>query len=133
MNLELLKELNPALYTDEELVFLRNNLEIEYGKVNEMWAEGLDKFADKNFDPYSLTGELSIKNYNKKFSGQASDILAIIDVIDDELAAREKRNDEARYSGKSHFKYKDENIDEFIEKEDNRTLKHRQDIEEDNP
>lgn len=132
MNFELLKELNPELYSDEELIYLRNNLEIEYGKTNELWASGLGKFSDKDFDPYSLTGELAMKSYNKQYVDRAAEILAIIDVIDDELDRREKYNEEMRYSGRSNFKYKDENIDEFIEREGNRTLKHKQDIDQDN-
>lgn len=131
MDYELLKRINPSLYDDKELIELRNNLEIEYGKLNETWAEDAALMVDESFDPYSFVGEKKIKKFTKRYADQASDILVTIDLIDDEIAKREKYKEEQRYSGTSKFSYSDESMEEFIEKESNKTLLHRQDVVDD--
>lgn len=131
MDYELLKKVNPALYEDDELINLRNMLEVEYGKVTDEWAEDFSDFVDEDFDPYTFMGERKIEKLNKKYTKMSSDIMVVIDLINEELSRREKYKEEQRYSGASNFSYGDETMEEFIEKEDLRTLSHKQDLDED--
>jgi len=130
MNFEKLKQVNPGLYEDDELIEFRNLLEIEYGKITDSWAEEFSGFIDEDFDPYTFSGERRVNKLNKKYTKESSDILVAIDLINEELNRREKYKEEQRYSGTSNFSYGNESLDEFIEKEDLKTLSHKQDIEE---
>jgi hypothetical protein len=122
--------INLVDYSDAELIKIRNLMDFEYGEVTEEWTRDLQALDTPNFDPYSFWGGKKLDKVTKKYAGVMADISLISERIENELEKRGKFAEEQRYSGKSKVTNKNIDEDEFLEKEELKTLLHRQDIDE---
>lgn len=118
-----------AELTDDQLVELKNNLEVEYGKLIDEWGREVGYLVkEKNVDPYSRLGERKINKVIKKYADVSGPIKNIIEDIEFELAKRDNYKFQQSFiGGKSYY---DENMTEaeFFEKESLKTEKYRQSI-----
>ncbi len=124
-------QVNLVNYSDEDLINAKNNLDIEYGKYAELWAQEVAYLVnEKNVDPYSFWGERKIKKVNTKYADKTSDIQLAIEMIDRELAKRDKYNFEQSFIGSK--KYYDDTLteEEFFEKEELKTMKYKKSIDD---
>ena len=123
--------INLVDYSDDELKDIYNEISVEYGKTMEMWSLDLKTFADENpnLDPYSFWGGRKLNKVSKKYAKDIAAMEMIMDDIEKELGLRGKYEEEQKYSGSSNFKYKQESEEEFLEREDLKTLSHKQKVE----
>ena len=117
---------NLVNFNDDELIELRNNLEIEYGKYIEDWGREVGYMInEQNVDPYSFWGEKKVNKVIKKYADKTSDIQIIMENIDRELQNRDNYKFQQSFIGGK--KYYDDNLteEEFFEKEELKTMKYR--------
>lgn len=130
MEYEDLFTLNIINLSDEQLIELRNRLEFEHGKIAEEWSIELASFAKENFDPYSFWGKRKIEKLNKKYAPKTADILNLMEDIEKELFKRDRLKYQKMFDGKDNDEVDEIDRNEFFEKEELKTLKHKQDLED---
>ena len=129
MEYEDLFTLNIIDLSDEQLVELRNRLEYENGKIAEEGSIELASFAGENFDPYSFWGKRKIEKLNKRYAPKTAEILNLMEDIEKELFKRDRLKYQKMFDGKHNDEVNELDRNEFFEKEELKTLKHKQDLE----
>lgn len=120
-------KVNFAEMTDEALIDLKNNLEMEYGTyVHEYVDEVAELKKMYNIDLKSPKGIRKIKKLAKKYVKMTDGLDDAIDLVNEELAKRDNYYFERGFYGKKY--YKDISEEEFFEKEALKTLKFKQSI-----
>lgn len=121
--------LNIVDLSDEQLIELRNRLEFENGKIAEAWSIDLANMAGENFDPYSFWGKRKIEKLNKRYAPKTAEILDFMEDIEKELYKRDKFKYQRMFDGKQNDEVEEFDKNTFFEKEELKTLKHKQDLE----
>lgn len=129
MEYEDLFNVNIIELSDEKLVELRNRLEFENGKVMEEWSKYLAQNTNENTDPYSFWGKRKIDKISKKFAPKSAEILNLMEDVENELYKRDRIKYQKMFSGE-HTEAEEINEQDFFEKEELKTLKHRQDLQD---
>lgn len=117
--------MNMINYSYQELETIHGELEVEYEKYAEAWAKEAAKLVNDGIDPYSYLGEKKLKKLAKKHASTTSDILIILENIENELDKRDKANEEAKYSGKGTYKLDTRDKQAFIDEEHLKTISYR--------
>lgn len=124
-------DLNIANLSDKDLITLKNTLIIKEGEIEDAYTDDIAELSkDEDFDPYSRKGERMIKKAAKKYMEDIRGLDYMFEVVEKEIAKREKYNEEQRYSGKGTFSYKNQTEDEFFESEEMKTMSYRSKIDE---
>lgn len=123
--------MDPVNYSDSDLKNILNMLDFEYGKVMDAYAEDIKAIETPNFDPYSFFGERKINKISKKYAPVVADIEILMEDIISELQKRGKYYEEQRYMGGQSSNNESRTLSEkeFLEKEELKTLKHKQDLQ----
>ena len=124
-------EKSVASYTRQELIAIRNKIEMKKSILNEECAaETIEVMKEKNFDIYSYRGNKKLKKISQKYAPLFSGADYLLDIIKVELEKRDKYDEELKYSGKSlASKQPKMSTDEFLKKEEEKTWVHRSKIE----
>lgn len=123
--------LNIAEIGDKELVVFRNELLMKQSEIEEAYAEDIAEISKgDDFDPYSRKGERQIKKIAKKYQDITTGVDYLLEVVNTELAKRDKYNEEQRYSGKSSFAYEKQSESDFLKAEELKTMSHKAKLDE---
>ncbi len=121
-------------FSDDELIELRNNLDIEYGKLAEEWGEAVAHLVnDLKVDPYTFWGGRKVKKVTKKYSSQTAEIQVLIEDIHKELQKRDNYRFEQSFIGGKPYHDMNLSEKEFFEKEQLKTLKYKESIDVERP
>ena len=124
------EKINFADLTDEQLIDIRNKLEIEYGSyLDDCAAEVAELKTKQNVDLFTRSGERKMNKIIKKYVNMTDGLDLAIEKIEDELQKRDNFKFERSFYGKKY--YDDISEEEFFEKESLKTLKYKQSIEAD--
>lgn len=116
-------------FSDDELVELKNHLEVEYGKLVEEWGNAVGKLVNvEGVDPYSFWGERKVNKVTKKYTSQTADIQILMEDIDLELSKRDNYRFEQSFIGGKSYHDTSLSEKEFFEKEQLKTLKYKQSL-----
>ena len=122
------EKVNLADLTDEQLIDIRNKLEIEYGSYLDDCAVEVAELKTKhNVDLYTRSGEKKMNKIIKKYVNMTDGLDLAIERIEEELQKRDNYKFERGFYGKKY--YNDISEEEFFEKESLKTLKYKQSIE----
>lgn len=123
------KNVNFVEFNDDELIAIRNQMEMEYGEFVDAWGKEVAFLInEKHVDPYSFWGEKKINKVIKKYADKTSDIQIIIEDIDKELFNRDNYKFQQSFLGKTGYYDDSLTQKEFFEKEQLKTLKYKQSI-----
>lgn len=121
-------KVNLAELSDEQLIDIRNKLEMEYGAyLDDCASEVAELKTKQNIDLYSYFGEKKMNKIIKKYVKMTDGLDLAIEKIEDELKKRDNYKFERSFHGGKY--YDDVSEDEFFEKESLKTLKYKQSIE----
>lgn len=118
-------------YSIEELQSLINEVDMTKSVIREkLTAEMAEKLKDDKFDAFSFFGQRKLKKIAKKYSGAFIGADIYMSMLKKELSRREVLEENARYSGRSIAKKKEEiSEEEFLQKEQDKTWSYRSKIE----
>ena len=124
-------ENNVAVYTRQELIAIRNEIEMKKSILNEECAaEMVELMKEKNFDVYSSSGNRKMNKVAKKYAPLLDGADYLLGIVKTELEKRDKYDEELRYSGRSLAnKGPKMSTEEFLKKEEEKTWVHRSKIE----
>lgn len=122
--------LNVAEISDKDLVIFRNELLMKESEIQEAYASDIAEISKGDFDPYSKKGEKQIQKIAKNYQDITTGVEYLLEVVNNEIAKREKFKEEQRYSGKSNFSYGNQSESEFFESEELKTMAYRSKIDE---
>lgn len=117
-------------YSLEELRGFVKEIEMMKSIINQkMTDEIVAEVKDDSFDIYSRRGEKKIKKISGKYVGSLIGADSFLDLIQGEISKREQYEEEMRYSGRGIRKRDQLSTEEFLKKEEDKTLVHRTKIE----
>ena len=120
---------NIADYTDEELKNFLNQIAMQRGVLQTQCADEMNQYLkDDGFDVYSFWGRRKVDKISKKYASIFAGADYLEETIKEEMKKREKFNEEQRYTGKSIVK-KEQSLEEFLEKEQDKTWAYKSKIE----
>ncbi len=123
--------LNIAEIGDKELVVFRNELLMKQSEIEEAYAEDIAEISkSENFDIYTRKGERQIKKIAKKYEDITTGVDYLLEVVNSELAKRDKYNEEQRYSGKGSSAHEEQSESEFFKTEELKTMAHKAKLDE---
>ena len=108
---------------DKELIVFKNHLLMETSKITDSYADEIAEVATVNFDASSYWGKKKIDKIAKKYAEQSSGIDYLIELVNVELG---RRNMLGTQFGEGS---EEQNIDEFLESEELKTMAYREDID----
>lgn len=124
--------MNPALYSDEDLLVFRDKLLGTYDFYQKEWAEELAEIAnDESFDQYSFKGKRQINKLTNKYADIMSDVEVILEVVQGELDKRDHYNEQQRYLADGNYKKEEISEAEFLKREYEKTQRIRRIIADD--
>ena len=122
------EKVNLADLSDEQLIDIRNKLEMEYGGyLDDCAAEVAELKTKQKVDLFSYFGEKKMNKIIKKYVKMTDGLDLAIEKIEDELKKRDNYKFERSFYGGKY--YDDVSEEEFFEKEALKTLKFKQSIE----
>ncbi|MBO5344896.1 MAG: hypothetical protein IKB06_02600 [Clostridia bacterium] len=121
--------LNLVDYSDERLFEFRDWIQAQGELVSEEWAEEVKQKTSGDFDPYSFFGARKLKKIAKKYAGQVSGLNYLRELVNTEIAKREKYNEEQRYIGRGQERI-NESMEEFLRKEESKTKTYKDRLED---
>lgn len=117
-------------YSLENLKSFVNEVEMKKSVIMEDYASELAEYlGDDTFDVYSLKGNKTIKKIAKKYLPQIAGADEYLSILHAEIAKREQYEEEMRYSGRSIKPKKNESMEEFLQKEQDKTWVYRSKID----
>jgi len=133
MDLEKYLGMNPEMYSDADLIKLRDSFLEIYETYEEEWAEELAEIMNNpKFDQYSFFGKRKLKKFNEKHADKMSTVEVLLEIIQEELDRRDNNGiyvfnkEENDYDSSSNV-----SEDEFIRKEREKTERIREIIRDD--
>ena len=118
-----------AGYSDEELKNFLNQIAMQRSLLQTKCADEMNEYLKNDrFDIYSFWGKRKMDKISQKYSGVFAGADYLEDIIKEEIKKREKFNEEQKYTGKSVVK-KEQSLEEFLEKEQDKTWAYKSKIE----
>lgn len=116
-------------YTSENLKQFINEIEMKKSVIREQRAhEMAEVLKDVRFDPFSFGGKRKLRKIAEKYDGMFAGANEYMSIISAELSRREMLEENSSYSGKGSRK-KNESVEEFLRKEEDKTWAMRSKIE----
>lgn len=117
-------------YSTENLRMFVNEIEMRKSIIREKCASEMAKYLkDERFDAYSFMGRRKLRKIAKKYDDALAGADVYMKAIKKELSHREVLEEEAKYSGRGIVKPKQMSQDEFLQKEQDKTMALRSKIE----
>lgn len=112
-------------YTSDNLRMFINEIEMKLSVLREKCASEMAVYLeDERFDPYSFFGKRKLQKIAAKHNRLVYGANEYLRIIKNELAKREKLEDEMRYSGRS-IKQKPISEEEFLQREQDKTMAYK--------
>ena len=112
-------------YTSDNLKMFINEIEMKLSVLREKCVSEMAVYLeDERFDPYSFFGKRKLQKIAKRHNRLVIGANEYLRIIKNELAKREKLEDEMRYSGRS-IKQKPISEEEFLQREQDKTMAYK--------